>query len=205
MAYTDLPFYKGNTMHISIPPFIIYGLGNSIYASMAFTMKAEMSPFVDENTVYNDLGKFDISLAAPLHYRYMYKQLIELNKSITELENDNSLEARKELKQKMKELKRVLTGIDRAKVFVSGGDKIGADELIEMQQTFNKVIVNGYGNNECLGATIVSPMYANKPGSIGVPMEGIEVKIVNPETEEILPQGEIGELYISSDNLLLNI
>lgn len=203
MAYTDLPFYKGNTMHISIPPFIIYGLGNSIYASMAFTMKAEMSPFVDENTVYNDLGKFDISLAAPLHYRYMYKQLIELNKSITELENDNSLEAKKELKRKMKELKRVLTGIDRAKVFVSGGDKIGADELIEMQQTFNKVIVNGYGNNECLGATIVSPMYANKPGSIGVPMEGIEVKVVNPETEEILPQGEIGELYISSDNLFV--
>lgn len=203
MAYTDLPFYKGNTMHISIPPFIIYGLGNSIYASMAFTMKAEMSPFVDENTVYNDLGKFDISLAAPLHYRYMYKQLIELNKSITELEKDNSLEAKKELKRKMKELKRVLTGIDRAKVFVSGGDKIGADELMEMQQTFNKVIVNGYGNNECLGATIVSPMYANKPGSIGVPMEGIEVKVVNPETEEILPQGEIGELYISSDNLFV--
>lgn len=203
MAYTDLPFYKGNTMHISIPPFIIYGLGNSIYASMAFTMKAEMSPFVDENTVYNDLGKFDISLAAPLHYRYMYKQLIELNKSITELEKDNSLEAKKELKRKMKELKRVLTGIDRAKVFVSGGDKIGADELIEMQQTFNKVIVNGYGNNECLGATIVSPMYANKPGSIGVPMEGIEVKVVNPETEEILPQGEIGELYIFSDNLFV--
>lgn len=203
MAYTDLPFYKGNTMHISIPPFIIYGLGNSIYASMAFTMKAEMNPFVDENTVYNDLGKFDISLAAPLHYRYMYKQLIELNKSITELEKDNSLEAKKELKQKMKELKRVLIGIDRAKVFVSGGDKIGADELIEMQQTFNKVIVNGYGNNECLGATIVSPMYANKPGSIGVPMEGIEVKVVNPETEEILPQGEIGELYISSDNLFV--
>ena len=203
MAYTDLPFYKGNTMHISIPPFIIYGLGNSIYASMAFTMKAEMSPVVDENTVYNDLGKFDISLAAPLHYRYMYKQLIELNKSITELEKDNSLEAKKELKRKMKELKRVLTGIDRAKVFVSGGDKIGADELIEMQQTFNKVIVNGYGNNECLGATVVSPMYANKPGSIGVPMEGIEVKVVNPETEEILPQGEIGELYISSDNLFV--
>lgn len=203
MAYTDLPFYKGNTMHISIPLFIMYGLGNSIYASMAFTMKAEMSPFVDENTVYNDLGKFDISLTAPLHYRYMYKQLIELNKSITELEKDNSLEAKKELKRKKKELKRVLTGIDRAKVFVSGGDKIGADELIEMQQTFNKVIVNGYGNNECLCATIVSPMYVNKPGSIGVPMEGIEVKVVNPETEEILPQGEIGELYISSDNLFV--
>lgn len=203
MAYTDLPFYKGSTMHISIPPFIIYGLANSIYASMAFTMKAEMSPFVAENTVYDDLGKFDISLAAPLHYRYMYRKLSELNKRITDLENDNSLEARKELKKQMKELKRVLEGIDRAKVFVSGGDKIGADELIEMQQLFNKTIVNGYGNNECLGATIVSPMYANKPGSIGVPMTGIEVKVVEPETKEILPQGKIGELYISADNLFV--
>lgn len=203
MAYTDLPFYKGSTMHISIPPFIIYGLANSIYASMAFTMKAEMSPFVAENTVYDDLGKFDISLAVPLHYRYMYRKLSELNKRITDLENDNSLEARKELKKQMKELKRVLEGIDRAKVFVSGGDKIGADEIIEMQQLFNKTIVNGYGNNECLGATIVSPMYANKPGSIGVPMTGIEVKVVDPETKEILPQGKIGELYISADNLFV--
>lgn len=203
MAYTDLPFYKGTTMHISIPPFIIYGLGNSIYASMAFTMKAEMNPFVDEYTVYNDLGKFDISLAAPLHYRYIYKKLNELNNSINELEKDTSLEARKELKKKMKELKRVLAGIDRAKVFVSGGDKISADELIEMQQAFNKVIVNGYGNNECLGATIVSPMYANRPGSIGVPMQGVDIKVVNPDTGETLPQGEVGELYISSDNLFV--
>ncbi len=203
MAYTDLPFYKGNTMHISIPPFIIYGLGNSVYASMAFTMKAEMSPYVDENTVYNDLGKFDISLAAPLHYRYIYKKITELNNDIISLEKDKSNLAKKELKLKLKELKRVLEGIDRAKVFVSGGDKIGAEELIEMQQVFNKVIVNGYGNNECLGATIVSPMYANKPGSIGVPMPGVEVKVVNPDTSEILPQGEIGELYISSDNIFL--
>lgn len=203
MAYTDLPFYKGNTMHISIPPFIIYGLGNSIYASMAFTMKAEMNPFVEENTVYNDLGKFDISLAAPLHYRYLYNKLKELNDDVNCLEKDNSLEVKKELKHKMKELKRVLDGIDKAKVFVSGGDKIGLEELVEMQQTFNKIIVNGYGNNECLGATIVSPMYANKPGSIGIPMKGIDIKIVNPETGMVLPQGEIGELQISSDNLFV--
>ena len=203
MAYTDLPFYKGNTMHISIPPFIIYGLGNSIYASMAFTMKAEMNPFVEENTVYNDLGKFDISLAAPLHYRYLYNKLKELNDDINRLEKDNSLASKKELKHKMKDLKRVLDGIDKAKVFVSGGDKIGLEELIEMQQAFNKIIVNGYGNNECLGATIVSPMYANKPGSIGIPMKGIDIKIVNPETGIVLPQGEIGELQISSDNLFV--
>lgn len=203
MAYVDLPFYKGDTMHISVPPFIIYGLANSIYASMAFTMKAEMTPFVDENTVYNDLGKFDISLAAPLHYRYIFEQLKQLRKDIDELQKCNDSKSRVELKKKLKELNRVLSGIDRAKVFVSGGDKISAEELIKMQQAFDRTIVNGYGNNECLGATIVSPRFANKPGSIGVPMRGVDIKFVNPETGEEAKQGEMGELYISSDNLFV--
>ena len=201
MAYADLPFYKGTTMHISVPPFIIYGLGNSIYASLAFTMKAEMNPFVADNTVYDDLGKFDISLAAPVHYRYIFNKLIELEKEISILEKDSSREAMHELSKKLKELKRVLDGIKRARAFVSGGDKIGLDELIEMQQKFDKVIVNGYGNNECLGAVIVSPMFANKPGSIGIPMYGVDIKIVDPETEEVLLPMQVGELYISSDSL----
>ena len=203
MAYTDLPFYKGDTMHISVPPFIIYGLGNSVYGSLAFTMKALMNPFVDENTVYNDLGKFDMSLGAPLHYRYIYNKLNELNNEIDELSKNSSKEAKKELMHKLKELKRVTSGIEKAKVFVSGGDKIGADELIAMQQAFDTPIVNGYGNNECLGATVVSPMFANKPGSIGVPMHGIDVKVVDPESGEKLESPNIGELYISSDNLFV--
>lgn len=203
MAYVDLPFYKGDTLHISVPPFIIYGLANSIYASMAFTMKAEMTPFVDENTVYNDLGKFDISLAAPLHYRYILEQLKKLRKDIDELQKQNDSKSKIELRKKLKELNRVINGINRVKVFVSGGDKISAEELIEMQQTFDRTIVNGYGNNECLGATIVSPRFANKPGSIGVPMTGVDIKIINPETEEEVKDGEIGELYISSDNLFV--
>lgn len=203
MAYLDLPLYKGSTMHISVPPFIIYGLGNSIYASMAFTMKGEMNPHVDENTVYNDLGKFDVSFAAPLHYRYIYEKLTHLKEDIESLEKDDSYEARKELKHKMKELERVLNGINHAKVFVSGGDKIGADELKTMEHEFDKTIVNGYGNNECLGAAIVSPMYANKPGSIGIPMKGVDARVVNPDTYEEVAQGEIGELLISTDNLFV--
>ncbi len=203
MAYVDLPFYKGTTMHVAVPPFIIYGLANSIYASMAFTMKAEMTPFVDESTVYNDLGKFDMSLAAPLHYRYIFEQLKKLRKDIAELQKYSDSKSKNELRKKLKELKRVLNGINRAKVFVSGGDKISAEELIEMQQTFDRTIVNGYGNNECLGATIVSPRFANKPGSIGVPMHGVDIKFVNPETGEEAKEGEMGELYISSDNLFV--
>ena len=203
MAYVDLPFYRGNTMHVSVPPFIIYGLGNSVYASMAFTMKAEMNPFINEGIVYDDLGKFDISLATPGHYRYIHKKMIELNKDIDMLSKDSSIASKNELKKKMKELKRVLDGISRAKAFVSGGDKILEEEIIDMQQAFDTTIVNGYGNNECLGAVIVNSMYANKPGSIGLPMKGVDIKVVDPDTLEELPVGSTGEIYISSDNLFV--
>lgn len=201
MAYTDLPFYKGEAMHISVPPFIIYGLGNSFYASLAFTMKAELNPYINAESVYNDLGKFDIALATPVHYRYIYDKLTQLKSDIEALEQDPK--KHKELKQKMHELKRVLDGIKRAKVFVSGGDEIKAQELIDMQNEFDKVIVNGYGNNECLGAIVVSPRYANRPGSIGVPMHDVKIKIVNPETQETLSFNQVGELYAQSDNIFV--
>ena len=33
---------------------------------------------------------------------------------------------------------------------------------------FGVPVINGYGNNELVGAAIVSPIYANKPGSIDI-------------------------------------
>ena len=204
MAYTDWPLYRGNTMFVSVPPFIIYGLANSVYSCLALTMKAEMMPFVEDDTVYNNLGNFDVSFGVPLHYRYILGQLKQLKKDIQELQQCNDLKSKKILKEKLKELSRVVKGMKKAKIFVSGGDKISAEELIEMQIAFDKPLINGYGNNECLGAAIVSPMYANKPGSIGVPMHGVDIKIINPETGKEVKQGELGELYISSDSLFVN-
>lgn len=203
LLYTDLPLYKGHTMHISVPPFIIYGLANSIYTTMVCTMKAEMNPLVDESTVYNDLGKFDISFAAPIHYKYIYDKLEKLETDIDLLLKDSSYSSKKELKEKYKELKRVMNGIKRANVFVSGGDKFASEDLIKMQQKFDKTIVNGYGNNEVMGASIVSPVYANRPGSIGIPMKDVNVKVVNPETQEILQPRKIGELCISTDGMFV--
>ena len=203
MAYLDLPFYKGNTIYVAVPPFIIYGLANSIYCSMVFTMKAEMTPFVDESTVYNDLGKFDISFAAPLHYRYIYARLNQLKNDIVHLKLSGDPKIKRELNIKFDEWNRVMNGLQRAKVFGSGGDRISAEELIDMQQAFDVPIINGFGNNECLGPTIVTPMYANKPGTVGIPMHGIDIKFVDPETEKEVEFGREGELYVSSDNLFV--
>ena len=203
MAYLDFPLYKGNTMFVAVPPFIIYGLATSIYSSLAFTMNAEMCPFVESNIVYNGLGKFDVSFAVPLHYRYLYDELKKLKSDINNLQKNNDFKSKKLLKEKLKELNRVLKGIERAQLFGSGGDKIGAEELINMQHEFNTPIANGFGNNECLGPTIVTPMYVNKPGCVGVPMHGVDVKFVNPDTGKEVKPGELGELHVSTDNLFI--
>ena len=203
MAYLDFPLYKGNTMFVAVPPFIIYGLATSIYSSLAFTMNAEMCPFVESDTVYKSLGKFDVSFAVPLHYRYMYDKIRELKKDIDILDKNNDSKSKKILKEKLKELSRVIKGLEKAQLLGSGGDKISAEELINMQHEFNTPIANGFGNNECLGPTIVTPMYANKPGAVGVPMHGVDVKFVNPDTEEEVNPGELGELHVSTDNLFI--
>ncbi|MBQ3142034.1 MAG: acyl--CoA ligase [Bacilli bacterium] len=244
LSYTDLPLYRGNTMHISVPPFVIYGLDNSYLTAMIHGMKSEITPFVDENTVYNDLGKFDISFGAPLHYRYMYKKIKELYEKIEKLENisddpikylavefqEKESEILKEFekfieekesgyditdintirkialklqKQLIKELDRVLKGISRVKVFVSGGDKLSPEEIIDMMQLFEKIIINGYGNNEVVGAAVVSVTYANRPGSIGIPLPGVEAIVVDSNTNKQLKNGQLGELCLHSDSLFV--
>lgn len=202
-AYTDLPFSVGKTMHVSIPPFIIYGLNNSIYASMAFGMKAEMTPFVSETTVFDDLGKYDFACAAPIHYRYLYNNIIELQDRIEELQKDDSNSSKKELSKCLKQLSIIFKKLSRVRAFVSGGDKITVQELLSMEQLFEKPIINGYGNNELTGAAIISPVYASKPDSVGIPMKGITVAAFDPETNQRLENGIEGEICIKSDSIFV--
>ncbi|MBR3833725.1 MAG: acyl--CoA ligase [Lachnospiraceae bacterium] len=201
-AYTDLQFAVGRTMHVAIPPFIIYGLNNSIYAALAFGMKAEMTPFVSETTVYDDLGKYDFSCAAPLHYRYLYGKVIELKEKTT-LSGDGENVSNDEEKQALLELEKIKVKLSRVKAFVCGGDKISDQEILSMEHIFETPIINGYGNNELTGAAIISPVYANKPDSVGIPMKGITVATFEPDTFYMLNTGKEGEICIHSDSVFV--
>ena len=201
-AYTDLPLLVGKSMYVAIPPFIIYGLNNSIYASLAFGMKAEMTPFVSETTVYNDLGKYNFACAAPLHYRYLYKKICELKEKIDELDN-GALKPNKDVQLSKKELAKIEKKLSSVNAFVCGGDKITAQELLSMEHMFNTSIINGYGNNELTGAAIISPVHANKPDSVGIPMNCITVAAFEPDTFNKLNTGEEGEICIHSDSVFV--
>lgn len=96
-----------------------------------------------------------------------------------------------------------MKNLSKVKGFVSGGDKITAQELLNMEHLFQTSIVNGYGNNELTGGAIISPVYASKPDSVGVPMKGITVAAFEPDTFNMLNTGEEGEICIHSDSVFV--
>jgi long-chain-fatty-acid--[acyl-carrier-protein] ligase len=59
------------------------------------------------------------------------------------------------------------------------------------------VLVEGYGITECAPVVSVNPPPAPRPGSIGKPLPGVEVRVVDLETGEALPQGQMGMMHVS--------
>ncbi|MFZ2891087.1 AMP-binding protein, partial [Sulfuricurvum sp.] len=83
--------------------------------------------------------------------------------------------------------------------FISGGSALNEDTLNRFRSTFKRAIMlEGYGLSECSPAVIINPVEKQKTLSVGLPLYGYEVKIVNDEMVE-LPVGESGELIIRGD------
>lgn len=186
MAYTDLPFHVGKRGFVCAPPWVIYGLVNSIYSGLVLGNQTIFSVKPDEDMIFKHIGEFDYVYGVPVYLRYVYNKMQEF------LDNGN-----------IKEYEKIRKQLDRVEMFISGGDKILEEELIKWELMFNTPIINGYGNNELVGAAVVSPLFANKPGSIGIPMYGNIAKTFNPETNEMLDNGQVGELAISTDSMFL--
>ena len=70
------------------------------------------------------------------------------------------------------------------------------------EQTFGCTVLEGYGLSETSPmASFNHPDRERKPGSIGTPIEGVEMKVVDDEGDEV-PQGEAGEIVIRGHNVM---
>ncbi len=61
----------------------------------------------------------------------------------------------------------------------------------------NAAVLEGYGVTECSPVVAVNPVDAPKPGTIGKPVLGIDVAVLDPETGARLPPGEMGMLHVA--------
>lgn len=88
------------------------------------------------------------------------------------------------------------------KMCSSGGAALPVQVLHDFQKRFNVGILEGYGMSE--GSPVVTfnqPSLGTKPGSIGKPVWGVEVKLVDDDGNEVAI-GEKGELLYRGHNVM---
>jgi acyl-[acyl-carrier-protein]-phospholipid O-acyltransferase/long-chain-fatty-acid--[acyl-carrier-protein] ligase len=95
---------------------------------------------------------------------------------------------------------------------IAGAEKLREQIVRGYEEKFGLTILEGYGCTELSPVVSVNvpdvfykneKQVGNKPGTVGHPIPGVVVKVVDPDTEEPLPCGREGLLLVSGPNVML--
>nr|AXL06378.1 polyketide synthase [uncultured bacterium] len=90
------------------------------------------------------------------------------------------------------------------RIGLAGGAVLGAGLRSEFEETFGVPLIDAYGSTETCGAiTMNPPDGARVDGSCGLPVPGVGVRVVDPETGLDVPAGQEGEVWVSGPNVML--
>ena len=85
---------------------------------------------------------------------------------------------------------------------VSGGSAMPVEVLRAFEEAFGCIILEGYGLSESSPvASFNHPDRERKPGSIGTPITGVAMKVVDDEGNDV-PRGGVGEIVIRGHNVM---
>lgn len=97
---------------------------------------------------------------------------------------------------------RILKLIDPLKLCISGAAALPREVLKAFEDKFRVPLVEGYGLTEASPVVSFNPVDGiRKPGSVGLAIKGVEVKIVD-KLDKRLACNEIGELLVKGDNVM---
>ena len=88
---------------------------------------------------------------------------------------------------------------------IVGGGFTSRRELKFLERKYGKgKFLNGYGQTEC--SPLISLVYPDAPrakqlGTVGTPIKGIELAFMDPQTKELLPKGQKGEILVKGYNV----
>ena len=87
------------------------------------------------------------------------------------------------------------------RLLASGSAPLPPREFERIHRIFGKEPVEREGMSET-GMNFSNPLRGKKkPGSIGLPLPGVEVRIVDPESFKDLGRGEVGEMWLKGPNV----
>jgi malonyl-CoA/methylmalonyl-CoA synthetase len=90
----------------------------------------------------------------------------------------------------------------RMRLFCSGSAPLAAETMTDFAQLTGQTILERYGMTET-GMNLSNPYAGPRiPGSVGTPLPGVSVRIVDDKNEDV-PTGETGQLLIRGGNVFL--
>lgn len=92
--------------------------------------------------------------------------------------------------------------VETVRLSATGGSAMPVEVLHRFEATFGCPVVEGYGLSETAPVVTLGAVDGvRKPGSIGTPIAGIEVRLINEEGKDVA-EGEIGELAVRGPNVM---
>jgi malonyl-CoA/methylmalonyl-CoA synthetase len=91
--------------------------------------------------------------------------------------------------------------LSSVRLITSGSDRLPDEVFTGFQKIFGCTLLERYGMTET-GMNCSNPLYGERRmGSVGLPLPGVNVRIVHSETGEVLPIGEIGDVQLRGPNV----
>ncbi|MEL6989757.1 MAG: AMP-binding protein, partial [Bacteroidota bacterium] len=167
-----------DTQLIVLPLFHIFAMTTLMNAGIYKGSKSILLPRFDAAAVLDLMDKHEVSIFAGVPT--MYWGLLNYENEEVNLAKISS----------------------NLKTCVSGGASLALQILEDFESKFDVKILEGYGMSE--GSPVVTFNHLDvgrKPGSIGTPAWGVDVKIVDADGNE-MPIGEKGELIYRGHNVM---
>ncbi|MEM8861053.1 MAG: AMP-binding protein [Chloroflexota bacterium] len=91
--------------------------------------------------------------------------------------------------------------LSHMRLLTSGSDRLPDDVNIKFQEMFGHKLLERYGMSETM-MNLSNPLHGERRvGSVGLPLPQVEARIVDPETEALLPDGEVGAVQIKGPHV----
>jgi malonyl-CoA/methylmalonyl-CoA synthetase len=91
--------------------------------------------------------------------------------------------------------------LSRVRLITSGSDRLPDEVFKGFQATFGYTLLERYGMTES-GMNCSNPLSGERRiGSVGLPLPGVQVRVVNPENNVRMPIGEVGEVQLRGANI----
>jgi malonyl-CoA/methylmalonyl-CoA synthetase len=87
------------------------------------------------------------------------------------------------------------------RLLTSGSDRLPDDLFAQFREIFGHTLLERYGMSETI-MNLSNPLAGERRvGSVGLPLPGVEVRIVDPASEEPLADNEVGEVQVRGPNV----